>query len=256
MKKLLFFSIILSSFLSNAQFTLLNEVTGNDIVDGSVVTVSQDQLLTHVILTNTGTTSIKATLEVVNINNTDGSEMMQLCFGFHGQGICNTGITSGSIYNSNLNADSHGNYNYLLAGESTNSSDIDFLHREGGDSGTTSFTTYPKDYIFKITAFDSATNTQVGSAITFTYRYSPSGAVNDGILDNNFSVFANAQKQLVVNTENNVSFTMFNLTGQQVINTELSRGTHRLSIAKLPAGIYMVYAKTSNKQIYRKVVIQ
>jgi hypothetical protein len=239
MKKILFFSIILSSFLSNAQFSLLDENSGNAIVDGSIITVTQDQLQSSIIMTNTSSSSYTIMTEIMSISNTDGSELTY-CFGNGRVGNCNTPNPVGSIYNGGS----------LAPGAATSTGDIDLQHSDENPN----FATYPKDYVIKIYAEDAGA--QVGSAITFTYRYSPGAAVNDSILDNNFSVFANAQKQLVVKTENNVSFTMFNLTGQQVINTELSRGMHRLSIAKLPAGIYMVYAKTSNKQIYRKVVIQ
>jgi len=239
MKKLLFLSLIFVSFASNAQFTLQNENTGNAIVDGSVITVTVDQLQTSIIMTNTSSSSFTIMTEIVSISNTDGSELTY-CFGNGRVGGCYTPNPAGTTHNGGD----------LAPGAATATGNIDLQHSNANPN----FTTYPKDYIIKIYATNGGT--QVGNSITFTYRYAPSASADEHLFDAHFSVFANAQKQLIIKTEDNVNFAMYNLTGQQVINKDLSAGTHRLSIAKLPAGIYMVYAKSNTKQIYRKVVIQ
>ncbi len=237
-------ALMFVGIVSTAQFTLVNEETGAQINDGDIINITADRFTTHVIITNTNTSAINMYLEVMDIVNTNGSEL-SLCFAIT-QGQCYLGVNIGDIKNAGT----------LAAGASTSSDNFDFMHVEGGfdQNNPVNFTTFPKDYVVKLYATDGAV--QIGTPITFTYRITSAVSAEEFSKDNSLTLFVNAQRQLVVNTNDKINFAMYNLTGQQVINTTLSQGIHRLSVTKLPTGIYMVYAKSGTKQIYRKVVIQ
>jgi len=237
------FSFILLLIVSNGfgQFTLLNNQTGNQINEGDIVTVSTNDLVSYLTITNTHTSDINLSAVVLNMVNTDGSEGTW-CFGVNNHGSCYFGMSIGDVKQGGAP---------LPVGASTNATDIDIKHSDG--SSATSTTNYPKDYVYKIEATDASTNNVLGS-ITFTYRYDPSGAVDD-FNKNNFNVFASG-KQLVVNTKQAVDVTIYNLSGQEIKTISLAKGVQYVDMNSLPAGIYMVLAQKGTHHIYKKIILQ
>ena len=247
MKKLLFSLLLSLSVVSVfGQYTLLNEETGNTINDGDVITVDTNNFTTHVIVTNGYTFPIKATLEVVNIVNTNGSEM-NLCFGFNGEGNCYTSIAIGDVFESNQHGSS-----YLNPGASSGHYDIDFTHIDGNNGAN--FPTYPKSYVFKMNIINANDNSVVGST-NFTYKYEPtSGIVNN--FDKNDISISTGYHVLNIVSKYQADVTIYNLTGQKVKVVRLTPNQNHIYTGNMTPGIYLVQVIADGKEIYKKVVLK
>ncbi len=246
MKKILFTLLIsLSVFSIYGQYTLTNYETSSTITDGSIIEVNTNNTTTHVILENTSTYPMKATLDVLNIVNTDGSEL-NFCFGFHGQGNCYTSIANGGSYGSNV----HGTH-YLAAGESTGHYDIDFTHIDGNNGAN--FPNYPKDYVLKMSIINANDNTVVGTT-TFTYRYDPNGGINNTLSPDDFTINS-VQGQLLIHNTYNTSVIIYDFTGKLVFQRKFSAGNHVIP-TDLSSGIYIVRATANGKEMAKKLIIR
>ncbi len=246
MKKLLLFFVFLVGTALNAQqsYTILNEDTGNNLNDGDVITVSNNHFTTNLIITNNSSVPFKATLEVLNIINTDGSEM-SFCFGFHGGGNCYFRMDNGQTYDSNAN-----NNQYLQPGESTASDWIDFTHTENGN-----FTNYPKDYELKLTIYNANDNSIIG-VTNFTYRYDPgAGAINT--FNKSDIVISTAHRHtIIIDSKYVAHVNLFNLTGQKVKEVTLKPDQNHIYTGSLASGIYILHVKSGGKELYKKIILK
>ncbi len=243
-KQLLLFLLILSVIQVFGQYTLLNEENNSVINDGDIITVSVNNFTTHVILTNTGTFPVKATLEATNIVNTDGSEL-NFCFGFHGEGDCHMGIVLNQIYNSN----EHGT-TYLAPGQATAHTDIDFTHIDNA----TAHPDYPKDYVLKLTVINANDDTVVGET-NFTYRYQPQGDISTDFVNNDITI-ATGYHVLNIISKYHADITIYNLTGQKVKEVHLKPSQNHIYTGNMASGIYLVHVKADDKEFYKKVVLK
>jgi len=242
MKKLTLIILLFSWFFGQSQFTLTNHETGQQINDGDIITVSTSGITTHVIANNTNSNDIYLTLEVLNINNTNGSEM-QYCFGVNGGGNCFFGMNANDI--------KYG-VNPLPPGTSTRDTDIDFTHTDD----PTNFPNYPKDYVIKIYASDTNGGSQIGNAITFTYRYDPNANGIDNVFSKDeFNVISLSGKLQIINKQN-LKISLFDLTGKKVKNFEFSAGVNEINTSNLTKGLYLINASNEKKQITRKIIIK
>lgn len=246
MKKYSFLLLFVLSltFLQAQPYTLLNQEAGQYINDGDIITVSQNTFTTHVIVANNATVPIKATLEALNIINTDGSEMT-FCFGFNGEGSCYLNMNTGTVYQSNPNGTT-----YLQPGTSSTSTDVDFTHNDSNNN----FTTYPKDYVIKITIINANDDSEIGST-TFTYRYDPNAAAINHLNNSDLSINS-LPGVLKIKTTDITSLQIFNLTGQRVLQRVLEKGAHSISTVDMPKGIYIVQAKSNGLKRYKKIIIR
>ncbi len=240
MKKFLFFSLFLIGYITSAQFTFQNEETGNLINDGDIITISTDSYTTNFIATNNYTSNIHLSLEVVDITNTDGSEM-SICFGVLGGGGCSFPIHVGDVYNGG---------NALPPGAQTNSGDIHFQHHDN-----TNIPTYPKDYLIKVSALNADHGDAFLSSITFTYRYDPSAGIIGELTQADFQLISLSGALKIQNTYP-TNLQIFNLTGQSVLQTKLEKGNHSLSTGNLQKGIYIVHAQANGRETFQKIIIK
>lgn len=237
LKKIFGLLLLLSVYNSFGQFTLSNVATGTNVNDGDIITVSSNNFTNYFSVTNTHTSDIYLSAEVLGFANTDGSEVLW-CFGVNGHGQCYFGMTQGDIKQGGA---------ALAPGASTAHDDIDIKHSDNGSQ------VYPKDYRLKIEAKDASNN--ILSSITFTYRYDPTAAIDDLFAKSNFGVYA-SDKQLVVNTKQAVDITIYNLSGQEIKSAKLDKGTQYIDLNNLPAGVYMVLAQNGSNHIYKKIILQ
>jgi hypothetical protein len=245
MKRIISLLFLVFNFALFAQsFTLLNEDTGNYISDGDTITVSQNQYTTNIIVSNNGNAPMKATLQSVDIINTDGSEM-SFCFGFHGGGNCYFSMTEGASYDSNVY-----NNDYLMPGESTTSDQIDFTHNDSNAN----FTNYPKDYVLKFIAYNANDNSVIGE-INFVYRYNPNASTINTLSENEFNISGTQGSLKIINSKQ-TQVRIYNLTGQKVMELNLPVGNHSVQTGDLSAGIYIVFAQANGKELYKKVIIK
>ncbi len=250
MKKLTLIILLFSGFFGQAQFTLTNHETGQQINDGAIITINTNDFTTHIIATNTGNSDIYLTLEVQNIINTNGSEM-QYCFGVAGGGNCFFGMGVNDVKQGG---------NPLAPGASTQNTDIDFTHHDGtahdSNGNPLNFPNYPKDYVIKIYASDTNGGTQIGNAITFTYRYDPNANGIDNVFSKDeFNVISLSGKLQIVNKQN-LKISLFDLTGKKVKSLEISAGVNEINTSNLTKGLYLINASNEKKQITRKIIIK
>ena len=244
MKKLLLVTFIFIGITMSAQnYTLLNEDTGNAINDGDIITVKTSGFTTNIIFTNNSTVPEKATLEVVNIVNTDGTEM-SFCFGFNGGGNCYLRMDNGMAYDSNAN-----NTNYLQPGVSTNSDDIDFTHTDANPN----FTTYPKDYVLRLTVYNANDDTVLG-VTNFTYRYTPDTSVNT--FDKNDIVITTGYHAINIISKYYASLSFYNLTGQKVKEVSLKPEQNHIYTGNMTHGIYIVHISAGDKELFKKIIVK
>ncbi len=249
MKKLTLIILLFSWFFGQAQFTLTNHETGQQINDGDVITINTNNFTTHVIATNTDTQNIYLAIDVLNVTNTNGTEM-EFCFGIAGMGSCHFKMNIGDHYSSGGS---------IEPGASTQNTDIDFTHHDGtahdNDGNPLNFPSYPKDYVIKIYASYSNDGSQVGNAITFTYRYDPNAnGINS--LDKEQIQFFVSGKSIKISTEKSLSFHIYDLTGKEVFSEQILSGNHQISLNDLHKGIYIAEFNTGNKKIYRKFIMK
>ncbi len=247
MKKILL-TLLLTTMVSVVQaqqFTFFNEDTAANVNDGDVITVNTDQFTTNLILTNNSTVPIKATLEVVDIVNTDGSEM-SFCFGINGGGNCYFAMTEGATYDSNAN-----NTQYLQPGDATGSSDIDFTHNDSNPN----FTNYPKDYVLKFKVLNANDDTVLGE-INFTYRYDPNANTINTFGKNEIFISTAHRHTLIVSSKYVAHVSLFNLTGKKVKEVTLKPSQNHIYTGGMAPGIYIVHVQANGKELYKKIILK
>jgi hypothetical protein len=250
MKKiLLFISFMLSNTLVFGQYTLFNEEAGVAVNDGDVITVNQNHFTTNIILTNTGSVPLKATLEVLGIDNTDGAEM-EFCFGIHAGGTCYFRMNQNAVYDSNAN-----NNNYLQPGEATALESIDFTHHDNNSN----FTIYPKVYHLKMTLLqpggDPDTADVVIGTTNFDYLYDPEAQSINGYGMDDFRI-ATETNFIQVDSQTEGTINLYNLTGQKVKQFELKSGMNQFYTGDLPKGIYIFNILSKSKPYYKKIILK
>ena len=238
MKKLWFIGLLLASLITNAQISVLNYETNTAINDNDIITVDQDHFTTHFIVTNNYSYDVNLKLEVVDIINTNGSEMT-LCFGVLGNGSCYYPIDIGDQFYGGAS---------LPAGASTSQSDIHVQHNENGN-----ILTYPKDYIFRISALNTSDNS-VLSSITFTYRYINTNSINT--FDKNDIVIATGYHVVNIISKYHADVTFFNLTGQKVKEVHLKPEQNHVYTGNMTAGIYIMHVLAGDKELFKKIIIK
>lgn len=229
--KLLFIAVCFSIGVTQAQFTV-KDGSDNPIVDGQVVEFAQatyPEASLDFFVTNTGANPIRTKILFVSAVNADGSQM-ELCYG-----LCYTGITIGNIY------PPASDYIEIQPGETTGQGNH-FLNLAGG--------TAIRDYVFKFFEIDNSGN-EIGTPITFTYRYNPNLGVND------FNKLDVTLKSTVISgtlqasASEKTTLTIYNLLGKEVLHKKLNQGTNLVDLSNLSAQLYIV--KFTNEKGASKV---
>jgi len=243
MKKIILLLLLIFSNIGlQAQFTLLNNETRQQINDGDIITTNTSGITTHLIATNTSNSDIYLSLQVMNIINTNGTEMTY-CFGIAGGGSCYPQMNNGETKNGGGS---------LAPGASTGNADIDFTHTDN----PTNFPNYPKDYVIKLYATATNGGAQIGNAITFTYRYDPNAnSINDIFSKDEFNVISFSGKLQITNKQS-IKISLFDLTGKKVKSLELSAGVNEINTSNFIKGLYIISASNRQKQITRKIIIK
>ena len=241
-KTILLLLLILSSISLQAQFTLTNYESGQQINDSDIITVSQSVETYTIIATNNFSYGVNLGFDVVSETNTDGSEV-EICFGVNEQGHCYSGgfqpIVAGTHYDGGA---------VLNPGEHTGNSDIHIVHNDNGNGP------YPKEYVFKIAAKDTSGN-EVAS-VTFTYRYDPNANIIDSVFSKDeFNVISLSGKLQITNKQN-LKISLFDLTGKKVKSLEISAGVNEINTSNFTKGLYIINASNRQKQITRKIIIK
>jgi len=223
LKKLSLFSMLLAAFAVNAQFSVATH-GGDPLTDGQTVTIGSaiapSPSLDFYVTNENTTTDINMKIEFVSATNSDGSDL-EICFG-----LCYTGVTIGQQYPINDVV--------VILPEQTQTSNGD--HFKHIPAGSTDIITY----VFRFYEVDGS-GTEIGDDLTLTYVYDPAQlGVNDNNIVNASIVSTMVNNTVEVIANESLTFTMFDIQGRIVSQSQLEQGTNRVNVADLTAQTYLV----------------
>lgn len=240
MKKILFLLLVMLVSNSNAQITLTKH-DGTIISDGQVLVFNslvyaQSELAFYV--NNVSSSSTRVKIRCESITNSDGSGM-ELCFG----NVCLSSVSAGNSYP---------NAPVTIAGNSSSGNFDHFLNANAGDG-----VNYPMDYVFKFYQLDNSSN-EVSNAITMTYRYSPTLAINNFSALENLGVKLKStliDSSLEFENSANVNMELFDLNGKLVNNQNFTSGSQSVDISNLSNNVYILnFSNQEGKKSSIKII--
>ena len=233
MKKiLLLLTLILTAFTMNAQYEVEDQF-GNEIIDGMVVEFSDygvSNASLNFFITNTGADEIYMRIEFVSAVNATGAGF-ELCFG-----QCYIDLVVGQT------VPPAPQFLAIASGGITS---------EGNHFANTLEGTEVKDYVFRFYETDSDGN-DIGSDLSFTYRYDPTLGVND-LNELNISVASTViLNDMQVNAVEELNMEIYNLQGKLVSSEKINIGQQLINMSNLSSQIYIV--KFSNDEGASKTI--
>ncbi|WP_310992528.1 T9SS type A sorting domain-containing protein [Aequorivita marina] len=224
--KLLFLALIGSIAVANAQYTVTDN-NGNVLQEGDVLeygTYGYNTGADYIFFVTNDNPSetIYSRLEFVSATNADGS-MFEICYA----GQCYTGVDVG------FTAPPSPNVLPIEAGETTPGGD----HILNGDPGDG---TNMIEYELAFHQYEADGVTEIGTPLTFTYRYNPTLGVTDNTTINLTLESTVVRDELVVNVNEPVSLMVYNLQGRVVKQANFETGRQTLNMSNLNPQSYIL----------------
>ncbi len=235
MKNLALSITLLLSFTLNAQFSVTKH-DGTPIVNGSVISFNQAvdpasalKFYVH----NTTSSQITTKIQFVSATNYDGTNF-QLCYG----SVCvdNLSLVIGQSYPNNgfpIPANGqNGNFDYLL------------------NTNTGNGVNYPMDLVFKIFAINGFGG-EIGTPITFTYRYDPNLSNADFLKLSDIGVELKStffENFLELTTTKNITLDLFDVNGKKVYSEYFQIGNQSVDLSNLSSNIYFLNVRNEENQ--------
>lgn len=243
-RKLLLLSLVLVSYLSNAQFQVKDKSDNSVITDGQTFTFSEagcgytGDCNFKFKITNTSTEDIYVRVFVDNLTNTDGSNF-QLCI----LGTCLNEVTLNSGYPSTYTIS-----NKIEAGITNDSSGNYFWNQN--PAGTTT----AMSWTFRFQAYNMS-QSEIGTPLTMTYNYNPALSIDDSDLVN-VSVYPTSVKnELNVISNNDLTADFYTILGKRVKQVNVKSGDSKIDISDLSSQLYIVrFTNNEGKQALKKIV--
>jgi len=234
MKKITFLALLVSGSLFAQLPYTVEDADGNMINDGDVLEFGSFEApeSKHDFFVNNETSDpINVKIEFVSAINADGS-LFELCWG-----LCYTEITVGGDYplgNDWVTID--GNGQSLPGNHFYNQSD-------GGGS--------PIDYVFRFHMVDGG-GADIGENLSITYRYDPALGIGDNQLDNVNLVSTVVRNQLDVQTQEELTATVYSIQGKVVANGRVAAGGGQITLGSLASQPYIVVL-TNNQGVSKTI---
>ncbi len=231
--KLLFLTIMGSVAIANAQYTVTNEV-GDVLHEGDVLeygtygyNVGADYIF--FVTNNNPTETIYSRLEFVSAVNADGS-LLEICYA----GQCYTGIPAG------FTAPPIPGVLPIGPGETTPPGLDHILNGDPGDG------VYMIDYICAFHQYEADGVTEIGTPLTFTYRYNPTLGVNENSKVNLTVLSTVVSNELTLDVNEPVSMLVYDLQGRVVKQARFETGRQTINMSDLSSQAYIL--KFSNEK--------
>lgn len=245
MKKIILLAGLLLSGLTQAQ-VITATADGAPITEGQTFTVTsleESAATLTLIATNISDAPIYLKLKVNSIVNANGQDV-QFCFG----GLCYFSIREGSTVPSNTYLAS----NVIAPGGTNNAADHFFNQNAGINVG--------EDVVYNLSFIQvSSTGTELGTLLTFNYRYSTTaGLTNLSALQNMGITVKNTvvNNDLTIQANQNANLEIIGINGQSVKSIDVKAGAQQADLSSLSAGIYFarftVNGKSSQVRIVKK----
>lgn len=241
-KKLLLISLMLTSYICQAQFDVLYKRNNTIVSDGQSYTFIEascgydDPCNWKFDVTNTSSQDIYMRIIVDNLVNNDGSNF-QVCFA----SVCLNNITLNGAYPSTA---------ALITPGETNSLGNNFWNLNPAGTATA------MSWTLRFQAFDAGDN-EIGTPISMSYNYQPTLSVEDSQISNLNVYPTKVKNELNVTVDENVSAVFYDITGKKVKDVQISSGNQKINISELSAQIYIVQFKNEEgKKTAIKIVKQ
>lgn len=224
--KLLLLTIMGSVAVANAQYTVTDhngdELNNGDVLEfgeyGYGTSANYDFFVTN----DNPTDEIHTRIEFVGAVNTDGS-MFEICYAFQ----CYAGFIAGATIPIAPDVRT------LAVGETTGVGNH-FLNADGGN-GTDII-----EYTCAFHQYEADGVTEIGTPLTFTYRYNPTLGVNDNSKVNLTIQSTVVSNQLVLNVNEPVSMMVYDLQGRVVKQANFEAGNQTVNMSDLSSQTYIV----------------
>ncbi len=229
--KLLFACFFGSILIANAQFTVKDD-NGNIIQDGDIIEFgSTDYSVAELLFYVTNdhpTDNIYSRVEYISQTNAADPDFEQLCYGEQ----CYYGISLGTTVPPETT-----NAVEIMPGRTTGMGNHFYSDDEGAGQGNV-------DFVFAFKQYENATSlTEVGSSITFTYRYNPLLNVNEFTVVNLSLHATQVSEKLTLDVNEPVQYAIYNLQGKLVKQEQLTVGYQEIDVSNLSSQLYIVQFK-------------
>ena len=230
MKKIIAVALGLVSTFGFAQLTL-KKLDGTTINNGDIITFNTVGTTASdfgFVLGNSSAAAITVKSKCMSFTNTTGTNVIY-CI----QPSCINSVTVGAAFPSS---------GAVIAAGATNG---DFDHFENLDPGINPAANV--DYVLKFYQVDHSGN-EIGTPISFTYRYSPALSTSD------FSVLKDAGVQLKSNLvdatleltlDSDTQVELVDLNGKQIRNEQFTSGNQVIEVSNLTSGVYILNVKNN-----------
>lgn len=241
--KLLLLTIMGSITIANAQYTVTDH-DGNELNDGDILEFGEYGYGTSAdygfYVTNDNPTDvIYSRIEFVSATNTTGDHF-ELCYA----GQCYTGIPIG------FTAPAVPLVLPIGVGENTGPGNH-FLNLDPGDGVAV------LDYVFAFHQYEVDGVTEIGTPLTFTYRYNPTLGVNENSRVDLTIQSTLISSNLVLNVNEPVSMMVYDLRGRVVKQANFEVGSQTVNMSDLNSQAYILQFqnKTGATQT-TKIIVQ
>lgn len=224
--KLLFLTILGSVALANAQYTV-KDIAGTELNDGDVLVFDEyDYGSTgnyDFFVTNDNPSDIIYTrIEFVSAVNATG-EHFELCYALQ----CYTGLSVGETLPPEPEV-------FPIAVGETTGPGNHFLNLEPGNGSDI------LDFVFAFHQYEADGVTEIGTPLTFTYRYNPTLGVNDNSKVNLTILSTVITNELVLDVNEPVSMMVYDLQGRVVKQARFETGRQTVNMSNLTSQAYIL----------------
>ena len=230
MKKIIIVIALFCSSLSFSQMTM-KKMDGTPILNGDVFTytslgnsdfLSSDPAYLGLKIYNSSANPINVKMKLISMTNADGNNL-QFCI----DPVCVGTISVGSSYPSSQNS--------VIPANGENGNFDHFINNNPGN-GTSNVEYVLKFYM--VNAFGG----EIGTSITFTYRYSP----NLSVATNDLANAGISVKSTLVNSQvefdatSNGSAELYDINGRMVSTVNYVSGYNSVAVSNLNSAVYIL----------------
>ncbi len=243
--KLLLLSLLGTVTIASAQYTVKDD-RGNELHDGDIIefgTTSYPEAEYAFFVTNDNTSeTIYSRIEYISETNAQDPNFEQLCYGVQ----CYFGIELGSTV-------PPASEDAAIIGPGETTGIGNHLYSDDPGNGVDNV-----DFVFTFKQYESASSmVEIGTPLTFTYRYNPTLGVNE-VSKVNLSVQSTiVRDQLVLTVNEPVQMMMYDIQGRLVKQARFESGNHNVNVSDLSSQTYIVQFKNNGGAIKTtKIVVQ
>ncbi len=246
MKKIIIAIAFFYSALSFSQMTM-KKLDGTPILNGDILTFTSlgdpdtaspaEPAYLGLKIYNSSASNINVKMKLISMSNADGNNL-QFCI----DPICVGTITVGNSYPSTGNS--------VIPANGQNGNFDHFVNNNPGN-GTANV-----EYVMKFYMVNSF-GAEIGSSITFTYRYSPNLSVLTNTLENaGINVKSTLVKsQVEFDANSNGKAELYDINGRMVSAINYNTGYNYVDVSNLRASVYIInFTNEEGKKAALKII--